>query len=578
MDSFHPARKIKSGEGHEFYYQIYEYSLDAILLTAPDGRILAANPAACAMFGRSEDEIKEIGRSGLVDVTDPQLPVLLKERDASGYVKGELIGVRKDGTRFPIEFSSSIFKDQYGESRTSMIIRDISERKRMEAELEENNTRLQILIENLPDAIYTFDLKERKTINFNRNSFLGYSYEELNEPGYLLTRIHPDDVEEVSSYWQRVMRGEAPESFEYRLQNKDGQWEWIDSRTTPIVSNADGTPKEILVILRVITKRKLAEEQLAYHARILKNVNDIIIGTDENFVIRYWNSAAEQTFGWKSEEVIGKPAVEVLRTSYSEGGREESVRRINETGIWKGDVIQFTKDDQPINIDAHIMMIRDSAGKVAGFVSANRDVTQRKLAEDKIKQTKDVAEAANVELQQALAREQWLARTDGLTGLFNRRHFFSMAEQAFAVSIRYQTPISIILYDIDHFKLVNDRWGHHMGDDVLKHIARISSEQVRDADVLARYGGEEFIILLPNSDADEAAHVAERIRRNVMSYRIDPEKTQAGITVSMGIAEKSMKMTTIDHLIRCADQALYNAKEAGRNCVKIYRGVSFGLG
>lgn len=578
MDLFDPVKKIESGEGYEFYYRIYEYSLDAILLTAPDGRILAANPAACAMFGRSEDEIKEIGRSGLVDVTDPQLPVLLKARDASGHVKGELIGVRKDGTRFPIEFSSSIFKDQHGEVRTSMIIRDISERKRMEAALEENNTRLQILIENLPDAIYTFDLKERKTINFNRNSFLGYRYEELNEPGYLLTRIHPDDVEEVSSYWQMVMRGEAPESFEYRLQNKNGQWEWIDSRTTPIVSNADGTPKEIMVILRVITNRKLAAEQIAYHANILKNVNDIIIGTDENFVIQYWNFAAEQAFGWKAEEVIGKIAGEVLRTVYSEGGREESVRRINETGMWKGDVIQFTKDDQPINIDAHIMMIRDSAGKVTGFVSANRDVTQRKLAEDKIKQTKDAVEAANVELQQALAREQWLARTDGLTGLFNRRHFFSMAEQAFAVSIRYQTPISIIIYDIDHFKLVNDRWGHHMGDDVLKHIARISSEQVRDADVLARYGGEEFIILLPNSGADEAAHVAERIRRSVMSYRIDPEKTQAGITVSMGIAEKSMKMTTIDHLIRCADQALYNAKEAGRNCVKIYRGVSFGLG
>lgn len=578
MNSLHPEKKLESGEGYEFYRQIYENSMDAILLTAPDGRILAANPAACAMFGQCEDDIKKVGRAGVVDVTDPQLRELLKKRDASGHVKGELIGIRKDGTRFPIEFSSSIFKDQHGESRTSMIIRDISERKRMESHLEQTNERLQALIENLPDAIYTFDLKERKTTNFNRTSFLGYSYEELNEPGYLLTRIHPDDVEEVSAYWQRVMRGEASESFEYRLQNKDEQWEWIDSRSIPIASNPDGTPKEIMVILRVITGRKMTEEQLSYHARILENVNDVIIGTDENFVIRYWNFAAEHAFGWKAEEVIGKIVGEVLRTVYSEGGREESIRQINETGMWKGEVIQFTKDERPLNIDANIMMIRNSAGKVVGFVSANRDITRRKQAEEKLQQAKDAVEATNAELQQALTREQLLARTDGLTGLFNRRHFFSLAEQVFAVSTRYRTPISVIIFDIDHFKLVNDRWGHHMGDNILKHIARISLEQVREADVLARYGGEEFIVLLPNSNADEAFSVAERIRKNVMSYRIDPKRTQAGITVSAGIAEKSMKMTTLDHLIRCADQALYTAKESGRNCVKIYRGVSWGLG
>jgi len=577
MEHLLPVEK-EPGESYEFYRQIYENSLDAILLTAPDGRILAANPAACAMFGRSEDEIRRVGRNGVVDVSDPQFPELLRKRDANGHIKGELIGIRKDGTKFPIEISSSIFKDPHGEPRTSMIIRDISERKRMEARLKENNERLQILIRNLPDAVYTLDLNERRATNFNRASFLGYDYKELNESGYLMNRVHPDDAAGVSAYWQKVMRGEASESFEYRLQNKAGQWEWIDSRTTPIASNPDGTPKEIMVVLRVITDRKRAEEQIAYHAKLLENVNDVIIGTDENFVIRYWNFAAERIFGWKAEEVIGKPAADLLKTDYGAGGREASIREINETGTWKGEVIQFTKDGRPVHIDANIMMIRNNAGKVTGFVSANHDITQRKLAEEKLQKTKNAIEAANQELQQALTREQLLARTDGLTGLFNRRHFFSLAEQEFAVSIRYQTPLSIILYDIDHFKLVNDRWGHHMGDNVLKHIANISRELIRDADVLARYGGEEFIVLLPNSNADEAANLAERIRRKVMSYRIEPEKTQAGITVSIGVAEKSGKMKTLDHLIRCADQALYNAKEAGRNCIKIYRGVSWNLG
>ncbi|GAB4399666.1 MAG: hypothetical protein OHK003_24280 [Anaerolineales bacterium] len=565
-------------EEGEFYRLLYEHSIDAILLTAPDGRILAANSAACVMFGRSENEMKEIGHAGVVDTSDLRLAEIVKQREASGHAKGELIGIRKDGTNFPIEFTSSIFKDQNGELRTSMIIRDISERKSLELRLQENIERFRNITASLPDAIYTLNVREQRTTSFNRDSFLGYSYEELNNPGFLLAQIHPEDAAGVSTYWQGVMRGDMQEGFEYRLRNKAGQWEWIDSRTAVLQHDPDGSPSEIMVILRVITDRKRAEEQIAYHAKLLENVNDVTIGTDENFLITYWNSTAERVFGWKQEEVIGKNAAEVLRTTYSAGGREESIRAISEKGMWKGEVVQFTKDNRPVYIDANIMMTRNAMGEVSGFVSANRDITQRKLAEKKLKQAKTAVEAKNLELEQALSREQILARTDSLTEIFNRRHFFSLAEHEFSVALRYALPISIIIFDIDHFKLVNDRWGHHIGDDVLRHVSRIALEQVRAADILAQYGGEEFIVLLPNSSADEASHVAERIRRNVMSYRIDPEKTQAGITVSLGVAEKTMKMKALDHLIRCADQALYTAKEAGRNCVKIYRGVSWGLG
>ncbi|KAA0258749.1 MAG: GGDEF domain-containing protein, partial [Chloroflexi bacterium] len=211
------------------------------------------------------------------------------------------------------------------------------------------------------------------------------------------------------------------------------------------------------------------------------------------------------------------------------------------------------------------------AGRAAGFVSANRDITLRKLAEEKLQQAKDAVEVAYAELEHALAREQLLARTDSLTNLFNRRHFFLLADHEFSVAMRYEQPVSAIIFDVDHFKNVNDRWGHYVGDDVLRHVSRIAQKQVRAADILARYGGEEFIILLPNSSAAEAANVAERIRRKVLAYRIDPEHTQAGITVSVGVAEKDARVQTLDDLIRRADHALYAAKGAGRNCVKIYQ-------
>lgn len=570
MQNLQFSTQGERGEGDEFYRQLYENSPDAIALTTPDGRILAANPATCAMFHMTENEIKRSGQAGILDVTDPNLIKALKEREENGRNHAKLIGIRKDGTRFPLELSSSVFKDENGELRTVVMVRDISEREGLAARLQENNERLKAFIENLPDAIYTLDLAAHQITSFNRTSFLGYGYAELTGPNSIQEHIHPEDAAAVAAYWQKAITGTAMESIEYRVKNKSGHWDWVDSRKTFLSTNPDGTPKEIMVVLRVITDRKDAEEQIAYHAKILENVNDVIIGTNEGFIIKYWNAAAERVFGWRAEEVIGKPSSDVLRTVFSEGGREESIREINETGTWKGEVIQFTKDDRPVNIDANIMMIRNNKGEVAGFVSANRDITKRKQTEQKLMQANEAFETANHQLQQAFSREQILARTDSLTGLFNRRHFFLLAEHEFSVAERYQLPLSLIIFDIDHFKFVNDRWGHQMGDDVLANISRIAREQVRAADILARYGGEEFIILLPNSSVHDAENVVERIRKNVISYRLDPEHTQASVTISIGIAGKTAKINSLDHLIRCADKALYAAKQAGRNCLRTY--------
>jgi PAS domain S-box-containing protein len=121
-------------ESEERYRLLFENSLDAILLTVPDGRILKANPAACTIFGRTEEELIQLGRSGVIDTTDPRLPGALEERARTGKFRGELNFLRKGGTKFPTEITSVLFKDRFGNQRTSMIIRDIAERKRAEKE------------------------------------------------------------------------------------------------------------------------------------------------------------------------------------------------------------------------------------------------------------------------------------------------------------------------------------------------------------------------------------------------------------------------------------------------------------
>ncbi len=144
-------------ESEEKYRSIYNNSLDGILLTAPDGGILAANPAACQILGRAEMEICQLGREGVVDTRDPNLENALKIRSETGHFRSELTLIRSDGSLFPAEVTSAVFKDRDGSQKTSMIIRDITERKRIEEDLQKNEAHLRLLIEKMPAVLWTTD-------------------------------------------------------------------------------------------------------------------------------------------------------------------------------------------------------------------------------------------------------------------------------------------------------------------------------------------------------------------------------------------------------------------------------------
>lgn len=178
-------------------------------------------------------------------------------------------------------------------------------------------------------------------------------------------------------------------------------------------------------------------------------------------------------------------------------------------------------------------------------------------------------EVANRELREALAREQLMSRTDGLTGLNNRRHFLEVAAHEWAVAQRYGLPLAMMLFDIDRFKLINDTAGHQLGDEILKRVARAASERLRAADVLGRYGGEEFIVVFPGSTAQQAAVVAERIREAIAADGIETRSVRVSATISAGLAEALSDQDTLEQLIRRADRALYDAKAKGRNCVVV---------
>jgi len=158
-----------------------------------------------------------------------------------------------------------------------------------------------------------------------------------------------------------------------------------------------------------------------------------------------------------------------------------------------------------------------------------------------------------------------LAVTDDLTGIFNRRHFFELAEKKFARAQEDTAPLSALIVDLDHFKSFNDKYGHHVGDEVLHASAQMMSSALRESDIIGRYGGEEFSILLPETNTNAAIYVAERLLSQVSDVPIQTEAGKLTIQLSIGIAGMSQETPTLHSLIVRADQALYVAKTAGRN-------------
>ena len=160
-----------------------------------------------------------------------------------------------------------------------------------------------------------------------------------------------------------------------------------------------------------------------------------------------------------------------------------------------------------------------------------------------------------------------LATVDSMTGLYNRRHFIVLSEAEWSRFQRYQRPLSMLMLDIDHFKSVNDRYGHAVGDEAITSVAFACQRGKRNSDIAGRLGGEEFAILLPETDAEQARVVAERIRESIAAQFLSVHKVRFNVTISVGIACASLSMSGIDALMRAADEALYQAKEAGRNRV-----------
>jgi len=207
--------------------------------------------------------------------------------------------------------------------------------------------------------------------------------------------------------------------------------------------------------------------------------------------------------------------------------------------------------------------------RIIGYLTVENSKEERVFVEAEVRIAQALANEAAISLENArLFQEvEKLSTTDPLTGSKNRRYFDKEARRLFRLSIRHQRPLSALMLDIDYFKKVNDTYGHDIGDDVLKKVAQTCQRLTRETDLIARFGGEEFCFLFPETSSSEALTIAEKLRTAIARLEMEANGQKFSITASFGVSECVHNEDSLERLIKRCDEALYEAKRRGRNCV-----------
>jgi diguanylate cyclase (GGDEF)-like protein/PAS domain S-box-containing protein len=445
---------------------------------------------------------------------------------------------------------------------------ELSARRQAEETLRESEERYRTLFDSMMDGIYRSTHAGRLVdVNHAMVKMFGYSSREE----MLAVDIKKDLYFSPGERGGHISNAKQVEIKIYPMKRRDGSEIWVEDHGY-YVHDEQGNILYREGMLRDITARKQAEENSLLQSAALEAAANAIAIIDIKGMIQWVNPAWVTLTGYSKEESVGQNARIIKSEKHDRLFYKNMWDTILAGKVWRGELMNRRKDGGLYFEEETITPVLDKQGNVMNFIAIKSDVTERKQKEEELRLAREELEKANLELKFAFEHEQHLAHTDALTGVNNRRHLFELAEHEFDVARRYDQSLSAIMFDLDHFKQINDTLGHALGDQMLERVIQIACAQLRDVDLIGRYGGEEFVIILPVTGAQQAYLLAERIRIGVEALRIETESIPAFVTLSIGIAEMlhAPQDGSVENLISRADKAMYAAKQAGRNFTMIF--------
>ena len=442
------------------------------------------------------------------------------------------------------------------------------ERKRTQAALAASEAELRALFASMQDTVLVLDRDGVYCRIAPTHNTKFYISPEKVIGKNLMDFFPAEQAATLLMVIQQVLETKQTVEVEYEL-NLNDQAIWFETSISAM------SPDQTLWVARDISERKKIEAALARseqaYRKLFENMPIGLYRTSVDGQILDANTALVRMFGYPDQNSFLKTKVSEL---YVDPQADASFKeKISTKKTLAGFEAEFCRKDKTTFWgEDHVRIVYDQTGSPLFFEGSLIDISERKQAEDELRRANKSLETAHRELQQMLEHEQVLARTDSLTGLYNRRYFFELATREFNAALRYQRPLTIVLFDVDNFKQINDNLGHAIGDAVLAQVAQVTAAQVRDVDVLARYGGDEFIILLPETNSQAAFHIAERVRLGVAAIRVTTENEPLTVTLSIGIAETihTSQDKSIEEVIHRADQTLYKSKKNGRNQTSLF--------
>jgi diguanylate cyclase (GGDEF)-like protein/PAS domain S-box-containing protein len=533
---------------------LMQNAMDGIHIMDMQGNVVEANDSFCQMLGYTKEEMASLN---VADWDAQWSAEELRENFKLLIGKNarfETVHRSKDGALMDVEITTSGMEIA-GQNLLFAASRDITERKRAEQGIQDQQARINGLVDAAMDAIVSTD-ENQNIIIFNHGAERMFGYRAADIVGQNLDLLIPIRYRETHS---KHVDEYGKTGITTRTMNQPGQ-------SYGLRANGDEFPFEATIsrvnvagktvftaILRDTTQRKLTEDELRIAAVAFESKEGMLV-TDAHGTILRVNQAFTETTGYTAEEAVGKTPSLLKSGRHNADFYRAMWESINRTGTWQGEIWDRRKNGEVYPKWLTITAVKGSDGIVTHYVGSHVDITERKAAEDEVKN---------------------LAFFDPLTHLPNRRLLLDRLDHALASSMRSGREGALMFIDLDNFKTLNDTLGHNIGDLLLQHVAQRLESCVREGDTVARLGGDEFVVMLEDlsKDPQEAAAQTEAIGEKILTtlnqtYQLATHEYHS--TPSIGATLFTDHQFGVDVLFKQADIAMYQSKKAGRNTLRFF--------
>ena len=537
---------------------------------APAVAALRANDVA-GVQGLIRDKILPLDanlQSGLEGLMQIQLSVAKQEYQVAvdRYDTVRLVSVAAiaGGVLFAILTGLAVLRARRQELNVALerqshadMARQMDEKNDLLQALTQSEFRWKFAIEGAGDGVWDRDLQTgQETYSRRWKEMLGYAEDEIlpNHQEWE-SRIHPDDRQAVLTSDADYIAGKSSRyEVEYRLRCKDGSYKWILSRGMIVSRDPNGKPLRTIGTHTDISERKKAEGTIRLAAKVFKHALEGIMITALDGSIIEVNDAFTTITGYSRDEVIGKNPRLLKSGRHSQEYYQQFWSQLTQQGSWIGENWNRRKNGEIYAQTQKISTARDAQGKPLQYVCLFSDITAAKNHEQELER---------------------IARYDSLTKLPNRALLGERLAQALNQTRRRGQHLAVVFIDLDGFKAVNDAHGHEAGDHLLITLAERMKGALRDGDILARLGGDEFVaVLIDLADVDASAPMLNRLlEAAARPFQFDQARLQ--VSASLGVTfypqtQDQAQELEPDQLLRQADQAMYQAKQSGKNRFHVF--------